>query len=72
MSETDARQIIPIAKGETSNRPPEIVVTSEMVDEGVTELTRHHYGDDVRYMLECVFRAMAYVSPSASVTIRPK
>jgi hypothetical protein len=54
------------------DRPAEIVVTQEMVNEGLDELARHHYCDDIRYILECVFRAMAYASPSASVITRSK
>jgi hypothetical protein len=41
---------------------PEIVVTDRMVDAGIDELYECHYGDDWRYVLERVFRAMAYES----------
>ncbi len=39
---------------------PNIVVTAEMVEAGVREMGEHRHGDDIRYILECVFRAMAY------------
>jgi hypothetical protein len=47
---------------------PEIVVTDDMVDAGLNELREHHHTDDLRYVLECVYRAMAYASLSASTT----
>lgn len=40
----------------------EIKVTPEMVKAGMEELHEHNYGGDLPYMLECVFRAMAYES----------
>ncbi|EQB06210.1 hypothetical protein [Sphingobium baderi] len=43
----------------------EVLVTPEMVEAGMEELRDHHYGDDIRYILECVYRAMAYESASA-------
>lgn len=42
------------------DRPLEIVVTPQMIEAGLEEMREHHYGEDVRYMVECVFRAMAY------------
>ena len=48
-------------------RPPEIVVSPAMIDAGLEEFRSHHYGGDTRYMLESVFREMAYASVSASV-----
>lgn len=38
----------------------EIVVTEQMIDAGVEELRDRGYGDDLRYVVETVFRAMAY------------
>ncbi len=49
-------------------RSVELPVTPEMVEAGLAELRQHNFGDDVRYMLECVFRAMAYESLDASAT----
>ncbi len=45
----------------------EIEVTPEMVAAGLEALREHHYGDDLGYMLESVFRAMAYASAAASL-----
>lgn len=42
----------------------DIVVTDSMIDAGLEAIREHHYGDDLRYMLESVFRAMAYNSPT--------
>lgn len=47
---------------------PQIIVTSAMVDAGMEELREHHWGDDLRHVLESVYRAMAYVSLPASST----
>lgn len=44
----------------------EIEVTAEMLDAGMAELAEHRLLDDPRYVLECVFRAMAYVRERAS------
>jgi hypothetical protein len=44
----------------------EIVVTSEMIDAGLDELRDHTYGEDLRLLLEAVFRAMAYKCSFAS------
>ena len=45
----------------------EIEVTVAMVKAGLEELGDHHYADDWAYVLECVYRAMTYASPEASV-----
>lgn len=42
---------------------PQIEVTPEMIEAGMDELSEHAYTGDLKYMIECVFRAMAYVSP---------
>lgn len=34
----------------------------------MAELREYGFADDPRYVLECVYRAMAYASASASVT----
>lgn len=44
----------------------EIVVTNEMVKAGLEEMREHHYDEEMAYILECVYRAMAYESDSAS------
>lgn len=44
----------------------EIVVTEAMIEAGVEEFTQHRMGDDIKYVLESVFRAMAYSSARAS------
>lgn len=46
----------------------EIEVTPAMVAAGVTEMREHRYGGDTEYMLECIYRAMAYARPLASST----
>jgi len=38
----------------------EIEVTQAMIDAGLCELREHHLGDDLGYMVESVYRAMAY------------
>lgn len=43
-----------------------IAITPEMIEAGLGELREHHYDTDVGYMLECVYRAMAYAKPAAS------
>ncbi len=45
---------------------PEIEVTPEMVCAGLEELREHHLGDDMAYVVESVFRTMAYASFLAS------
>lgn len=44
----------------------EIEVTPAMIEAGINEMREHHYEGDVRYMLESVYRAMAYSKRSAS------
>ena len=51
------------------NRPTlEIEVTETMITAGLEELREHQMGCDLGYLLECVFRAMAYARASASDT----
>jgi len=50
----------------------EIKVTSEMIEAGLEELREHDYAGDTRYMLECIYRTMAYASASASPIIASK
>jgi hypothetical protein len=38
----------------------EIEVTAAMIEAGMAEWREHHFGDDPRYVLESIFRAMAY------------
>lgn len=40
-----------------------IEVTPEMVEAGLHELYEHNLGEELPYLLEAVFRAMAYRSP---------
>ena len=54
------------------DRPAQIEVTETMIDAGREEFQRHHYDADVGWMLESVYRAMAYASLDASSIIRPK
>lgn len=44
----------------------QIVVTPEMVSAGLEEMRQHNFGEDLGYILESVFRAMAYESTLAS------
>lgn len=37
-----------------------VEVTEEMLSAGLYELTEHSFGDDLKYVMECVFRAMFY------------
>jgi hypothetical protein len=46
----------------------QIEVTPAMIEAGQAEMSEHHYGGDTAYMLECVYRAMAYASRDASAT----
>lgn len=46
------------------DRPEEIDVTLEMTSAGLIELREHAIAGDLRYMLGCVYRAMAYRDPS--------
>lgn len=43
-----------------------IEVTDAMIAAGLDEFREHHYGSDVPYVLESVYRAMAYASLDAS------
>ena len=43
-----------------------IVVTEAMVRAGLDEMNEHQYAEELGYVLECVYRAMAYESDSAS------
>ena len=44
----------------------EIEVTKEMLDAGLEVLCEHTYGGDARYMVECIYRQMAYAFDRAS------
>jgi hypothetical protein len=46
----------------------EIVVTSEMVSAGISELYDHSFSEGWEYIIERVFRGMAYASDAASAT----
>lgn len=52
---------------ERDRQVAEILVTKRMIDAGMEELAEHHYAGDIPYMLECVFRSMAYASDPASL-----
>lgn len=54
-----------IVPAERGREPVEIVVTEAMVEAGMAELREHRMGDDPRYVLECVFRTMAYAGMGA-------
>ena len=45
----------------------EIVVTDAMIEAGVDEFSQHRMCDDIKYVLESVFRAMSYSSLRASL-----
>lgn len=45
-----------------------IDVTPQMVEAGLAEFRDHRYDTGVRYMLESVYRAMAYANLDASST----
>jgi hypothetical protein len=54
---------------------PEIEVTPAMIEAGLYELYEHNFGDDVKLVLEDVYRAMAYAvgdKVSASASKAPK
>jgi hypothetical protein len=53
---------------ESGDRPVLIEVTPQMVEAGLSELREHHFGGDLAYIVECVFRAMVYARDSASTT----
>lgn len=42
---------------------PGIEVSQRMIDAGLHELRERSFGEDLPYILEVVFRAMAYESP---------
>lgn len=45
-----------------------IAVSTAMIAAGLDAFREHHYAGDINYMLECVYRAMAYAarqSPTA-------
>ena len=44
---------------------PEIEVTPAMIAAGMKELREHSYGEDIRFVLESVYRAMAYAALAA-------
>ena len=48
----------------TQGRGPttEIEITPAMIAAGLEELRDHNYAGDTDYMLECVYRAMAYAA----------
>lgn len=46
----------------------EIQITQEMIEAGLDEMRQHQIGDDLGYVVECVYRAMAYSRFSASST----
>lgn len=48
------------------DKSEEIVVTQDMIAAGIEELRQHRLPGDWPYLLECVFRAMAYAKLSAS------
>lgn len=47
---------------------PGIPVTSAMVDAGLAALFEYSFGEDIRYVLESVYRAMAYESLAVAST----
>lgn len=52
---------------------PEVKVTCDMLSAGLEEFGQHRYGDDTKYMLESVYRAMFYASlDRASSTRAPR
>lgn len=50
-------------------RMPVVEVTEVMVDAGMSELVEHSFGEDRRYILECVYRAMAYAKPAPDTSV---
>lgn len=46
----------------------QIEVTPQMIEAGVEEMREHNIGDDLGYVVEVVYRAMAYESRPASST----
>ena len=47
----------------------EIEVTPAMIAAGVEEMMQHHFGSETAYVLECLYRAMAYAALSAASPI---
>ena len=50
----------PVDKQEYIPNLHEIVVTEAMIEAGMSELKDHDYGEDIKYVLEVVYRAMFY------------
>lgn len=51
----------------------EVEVTPAMIEAGLEELRQHSFGEELPYLLECVYRAMAYEALApASVTSASK
>ena len=48
----------------------EIIVTEGMVTAGLRQMHEYSYGEDIRYVLEAVFRAMAYESPQLPLPVQ--
>lgn len=48
---------------DSTDRQVQIEVTQEMIKAGLEELREHSFGENVEYLLEEVYRAMAYSSP---------
>ena len=48
--------------GQTRNHNLELEVTDRMIKAGLDELREHSFADDIIYVIECVYRAMAYES----------
>ena len=44
-----------------SARAKGVEVTSKMIEAGMLEMREHHLGDDLAYVIECVYRAMFYL-----------
>ena len=45
-----------------SGDKPEVVVTDAMIEAALLELYDFNYSEDVRFVIESVYRAMAYAS----------
>lgn len=45
-----------------------VEVTAEMTRAGLQEFAEHRFGDELEYVLECVYRAMHYAREDASST----
>ena len=46
----------------------EVLVSAEMVAAGLSEMAEHSFGDDLGYVLECVFRQMLYAGKLSAST----